>query len=221
MSDTSAAGVTPEPGPTATFDEQAARYDERAALPPLVGAAVAQAIVERAGASADDLVVELGAGTGEIGAYRARLPVRYVGLDNPAAMLDVFRAKAPQAAASLRLTDCNLVWPLSDGSATAVFASRVIHLLELLEPAHVAAETRRVCHPAGLLILGRVTRDPTSIQQRLRRRRRELLAAAGIPARDAEEGSRRVLEESLARGGTSLFLEHARLVTQLQDHQRA
>jgi SAM-dependent methyltransferase len=193
--------VTAEPGPSAAFDEQAARYDERAALPPPVGAAVAKAIVERAGANADDLIVELGAGTGEIGAHLARLPVRYVGLDNSVAMLDVFRAKAPEAAASLRLTDCNLVWPLSDGSTAAVFASRVIHLLE---PAHVAVETRRVCRAAGLLFLGRVTRDPTGIRQRLRRRRRELLAAAGIPHRDAEEGSRRVIKESLARGGTSL-----------------
>ena len=43
---------------------------------------------------ADDLVVELGAGTGEIGAHLARLPLRYVGLDSSPAMLDVFRAKA-------------------------------------------------------------------------------------------------------------------------------
>ena len=201
MSDTSTPGIHPGPTPAATFDEQAARYDARAALPASVGAAVAQSIIDHAGASADSLVVELGAGTGEIGAHLARLPVRYVGLDNSAAMLAVFRAKAPEASPSLILTDCNRPWPLPDGGAAAVFASRVIHLLE---PGHVVAETKRVCGAAGLLILGRVVRDPASIRQRLRRRRRELLAAAGIPARDADEGSRRVIEASLASGGAAL-----------------
>ena len=42
-----------------TFDEQALRYDARAGLPTAVSAAVAQAIVERAGAGADSsLLVE-------------------------------------------------------------------------------------------------------------------------------------------------------------------
>ena len=54
---------------------------------------MARAIVEQANAGADDLVLELGAGTGEIGVHLARLPVRYVGLDSSQAMLDVFRAR--------------------------------------------------------------------------------------------------------------------------------
>ena len=53
-------------------------------------------LVERVNAGADDLVVELGSGTGEIGAHLARLPVRYVGLDSSPAMLDVFRSKAAE-----------------------------------------------------------------------------------------------------------------------------
>ena len=59
--------------PVNTFDNH---YDVRVGLPKSVGAAVARAIVERANAVADDLVVELGSGTGEIGAHLARLPVR-------------------------------------------------------------------------------------------------------------------------------------------------
>jgi ubiquinone/menaquinone biosynthesis C-methylase UbiE len=184
-----------------TFDEQAPRYDARAGLPETVGAAVAQAILDGVGADTDDLVVELGAGTGEIGAPLARLPVRYVGLDSSPAMLEVFRAKAGMDSSSLIVADCNQPWPLPDGSAAAVFASRVIHLLD---PEHITRETVRVCRSAGYLILGRVLRDPDSLKERLRRRRQELLVEAGITPRQGEEGTRRVVERCLAAGGESL-----------------
>jgi SAM-dependent methyltransferase len=165
---------------------------------------VAAAIVDRGGARADDLVVELGAGTGEIGVHLARLQVRYIGLDASAAMLDVFRAKAAGSAPELTVADCNLPWPLPDGSATVIFASRVIHLLR---PDHVVRETMRVSRPGGLLILGRVARDPHSITERLRRRRLDLLQAAGVAARQGEGGTRRIIEDCRARGGESLGRE--------------
>jgi SAM-dependent methyltransferase len=184
-----------------TFDEQAQRYDARVGLPKSVGAAVAQAIMERANARAGDLLVELGAGTGEIGVHFARLPMRYVGLDASAAMLEVFRAKAAEALPSLVVADCNQPWPLPDGSAAVVFASRVIHLLD---PEHITRETVRICRSAGYLILGRVLRDPGSLKSRLRRRRQELLVEAGINPRQGEEGTRRVVERCLAAGGMSL-----------------
>ncbi len=81
-----------------TFDEQAPRYDARVGLPESVAAAVASEIVACAGLRTDDLVLELGAGTGEIGTHLARLPVRYVGIDNSAPMLQIFRAKARHTA---------------------------------------------------------------------------------------------------------------------------
>jgi len=193
-----AAGVT---SPAATFDQQSSCYDARVGLPESVSASVAQAIVERAGAGANDLVLELGAGTGEIGVHLARLPVRYVGLDASAAMLDVFRAKAADDPPSLIVADGDRRWPLPDGSATVVFASRVIHLLQ---PDHVVRETLRVCRPAGLLILGRVVRDRDGIAERLRRRRLELLTTAGISARQGEAGTRRVIAGVVANGGESL-----------------
>jgi SAM-dependent methyltransferase len=184
-----------------TFDAQAPRYDARAGLPASVGLAVAQAIVRRANAGADDLVLELGAGTGQIGVHLARLPVRYVGLDASAAMLAMFGAKAAEAAPSLVVADCDRRWPLSDGSVSVVVASRVIHLLQ---PNHVVRETMRVCRSGGLLILGRVVRDRAGATERLRRRRLDLLQAAGIAARQGEDGTRRVIDGSRALGGVSL-----------------
>lgn len=199
--------MTPQPPPTtgtlaaSGFDEQALVYDARAGIPARAAHAVATVIVDRAGARADDLVVELGAGTGEIGVHFARLPIRYVGLDASPAMLDVFRAKAADSSPELIVADCELPWPLPDASASVVFASRVIHLLR---PDHVVRETLRVCRPAGLLILGRVVRDPDSMTERLRRRRLDLLRAAGITARQGEGGTRRIIEGCQNRGGESL-----------------
>lgn len=187
--------------PASTFDRQAPHYDARAGLPAAVGAAVARAIVDPVGARAGDLVVELGAGTGEIGAHLARLPVRYVGLDSSPAMLDVFRAKAGMGSPSLVVADCNRPWPLPDGSASVVFASRVVHLLD---PGHVVREAARVCRPGGALMLGRVLRAPGGIKERLRRRRQELLVEAGITPRQGEAGTRRVVARCLAAGAESL-----------------
>jgi ubiquinone/menaquinone biosynthesis C-methylase UbiE len=187
--------------PAATFDRQASHYDARAGLPAAVGAAVAQAIVDLAGVGPGDLVVELGAGTGEIGVDLVRLPIRYVGLDASPAMLDVFRAKAVLGASSLIVADCNLPWPLPDGSAAVVFASRVVHLLD---PEHTARETARVCRPGGWLMLGRVLREPDGIKERLRRRRHGLLVEAGITPRQGEAGTRRVIERCLGAGGEFL-----------------
>jgi SAM-dependent methyltransferase len=191
--------VTERPG--SSFDDQALRYDVRAGFPSPVGSLVARSIMEHAGVRADDLVVELGAGTGEIGRHLARLPVRYVGLDASAQMLAVFRAKAGDAAPTLMLADCDHGWPLPDGVASVIFASRVIHLLE---PDHVTREVRRVVRPRGTLILGRVLREPHSIKSQLRRRRQELLGEAGLSPREGEEGTHRVIAACLAAGAQAL-----------------
>jgi ubiquinone/menaquinone biosynthesis C-methylase UbiE len=184
--------------PASTFDDQSLGYDVRAGLPSTVGALVARAIVEQARAEPGDLVVELGAGTGEIGAHLARRPVCYLGLDSSPAMLDVFRAKAVLASSSLVAADCNQPWPLPDGSAAVIFASRVIHLLD---PEHVVREATRICRPGGALMLGRVLREHASIKERLRHRRQELLVEAGITPRQGEEGTRRVVALCVAAGG--------------------
>lgn len=162
---------------------------------------MARAIVDLAGAGADDLVAELGAGTGEIGVHLARMPIRYMGIDSSAAMLDGFRTKAADVSPSLVVADCNRPWPLPDGSTSVLFASRVIHLLD---PDHVVRETLRISRSAGLLIMGRVVRDGDSIMERLHRRRLDLLQAAGVSARLGERGTRRVINGCVARGGESL-----------------
>jgi ubiquinone/menaquinone biosynthesis C-methylase UbiE len=181
-----------------TFDQQAPGYDARVGLPELVGAAVAAEIMACAGLQTNDLVLELGVGTGEIGAHLARLPVRYLGIDNSAEMLQLFRDKLGERPASLLLADASQVWPLDDDAASVVFASRVIHLLDA---EHVVRETLRVCRPGGWLMLGRVLRDKDGVKERLRRRRLELLRQAGVGPLRGREGAGRVVDQCLSAGG--------------------
>ncbi|MBA2598817.1 MAG: hypothetical protein H0V00_19520, partial [Chloroflexia bacterium] len=65
-------------------------------------------------------------------------------------------------------------------------------------------ETFRVCRSGGVLLLGRVLREPDSLKERLRRRRQELLVEAGISPRQGEAGTRRVIAGVVALGGESL-----------------
>jgi len=184
-----------------TFDEQATRYDARVGLPASVGPAVAAEILACVRLQTDDLVLELGAGTGEIGLHLARLPARYLGIDNSAEMLQQFRDKLGPDAASLLLADASQSWPLDDQAASVVFASRVIHLLDA---EHVARETLRVGRPGGWLLLGSVLRDGDGVKERLRRRRLELLQQAGVGPLRGRERSRRVVAHCRAAGGASM-----------------
>jgi SAM-dependent methyltransferase len=172
------------------FDAQAAGYDARTGFPPGVSETIASAIIRLAGVDTADLVLELGAGTGEIGVHLAAFAPRYLGLDTSPAMLEVFRSRSAPATPRLLVADGDAEWPVLDASAQVIFASRVIHLLR---PDHVAREAARVCRPGGYVMLGRVSRDPDSLKERLRRRRQHLLREVGIQPRSGEAGSRQVI----------------------------
>jgi len=110
-----------------------------------------------------DLLLELGAGTGEVGAHLWRiLPagVSYLALDLSFGMLALFGRKAtrdrlPAVDPSKRLwrvvADLSRPWPVPDGSVAAIFCSRAAHRLNL---ATFLAESRRVLRPGAPLLLG-------------------------------------------------------------------
>lgn len=201
------------PGPDAypSFDAQAAGYDRRAGLPPEAASSVAAAVVEIAGIGAGHLLIEVGAGTGQIGsrliAEAAAAPVtgrwRYTGLDLSLGMLAAFRARLGRrpeqtAAALLLQADGTARWPFPERSTRAVFSSRAVHHLD---PGHAAAETARLAHPAGaVVLLGRVRRTDKSVRTALRREMRRRLAAAGHAGRDAGGRRERFLAACCGRG---------------------
>jgi ubiquinone/menaquinone biosynthesis C-methylase UbiE len=156
----------------------------------------------------DDLLVELGGGTGQIGQHLIE-SVRYIGIDRSEGMLEVFRKKLGRAAAvpvRLSHTDADGPWPVGDASVAVVFASRVAHLLDL---EHLVAELRRVCRPGSYFILGRVSREPDALKSRLRRQRRLLLRQQGLAPRDAAQATERVIEQLLGWGARRV---HARQI---------
>src|SRR5262245_51035838 len=63
------------------FDGQAEQFDDSAGLDPAVGRSIARAILQRSGATGDDVILDIGTGTGAVGLHFAALPNRYFGLD--------------------------------------------------------------------------------------------------------------------------------------------
>jgi ubiquinone/menaquinone biosynthesis C-methylase UbiE len=157
------------------FDRQAERFDRRAGLAPGVAREVAMALVRTVSLRPDDVVLEIGAGTGAIGCELLELGPRYVGLDLSRGMLDVFRRKLNSRDGGLLvLADANRHWPVRDGTVSIVFASRVAHLLN---GPHLIDEVRRVCRPCGYVLVGRTEREPNSLRSRLRQERLRLMSS--------------------------------------------
>ena len=93
----------PASTPAVSFDGQAADFDLRAGLPPGIARQVAAAVAELVPAASSapanrGVVLDLGAGTGQIGEHLAgmcgaRGGGRYLGIDLSGPMLAVFRRK--------------------------------------------------------------------------------------------------------------------------------
>ncbi len=167
-----------------SFDAQAESFDSRAGLPPSARRIIAHAVFDLV-QTKSNAVVDVGAGTGEIGAEFQRLETRYVGMDASSGMLEQFRARLSpdEGALELHLADARSAWPVADASASVVFGSRSLHLLD---SRHVAAEAFRVLDPGGSVVVGRVTRASESPRRQLQRQMRRLLRARGIDGRAGE-----------------------------------
>lgn len=195
---------------TVSFDPQAVDFDLRAGLPSGVARRIAAAVSELAPAGSG-VVLDLGAGTGQIGQHLAGMSgargrSRYLGLDVSGPMLAVFRRKLGPGAAGARgglaRADAAVGWPIGSGRVDLVFLSRAAHLLPL---GVLVEETLRVASPEGALaVFGGVRSRPESLRVVLRREMRRLLAEQGIEGRSAGEAQRRIAGALAARGGEVL-----------------
>ena len=189
------------------FDQQAADFDERAGLPADVTQSIARELVGLAARAEGDYIVDLGAGTGEIGQWIMRTHRRYLGLDLSLPMLQVFAAKitppmlsrtGQENSAVLAVANADTDWPVRTGSASVVFFSRAVHLFN---PEHVVKESVRVAHPGkALLILGRIRRSPDSIRALLRQEMQRQLKRHGITGRKGEDAHHGLTTALAARG---------------------
>ena len=190
-----------DPATRTLFDAQAASFQSRAGLPQDVRERVAAALIDLGGLREGRLVVDIGAGTGDIGLELLARGIGYVGIDVSDGMLQVFRGAAAAAGLhpSLVVADAAAPWPVPAGAAGLVFGSRSLHWLD---PRHVAAQAFRAASPRGSrLLIGRVVRDPTSPKQRARRAMRQLLSRDGIEGRSGKRSAAAIVEECLLRGG--------------------
>jgi ubiquinone/menaquinone biosynthesis C-methylase UbiE len=192
---------------TVSFDRQAADFDLRAGLDAGVARRISAAVAELAPAGGGALL-DLGAGTGQLGehlvrARGARERRRYLGIDLSAAMLAVFRRKlAAGAGGALVQADAAAPWPIATGSVRLLFVSRAAHLLP---PAVLVAEALRVASPEGAVaVFGGVRSPAGSLRAILRRRMRRLLAEHGVEGRNASAARRRLIAALAERGGEVL-----------------
>ena len=171
----------------ALFDSQANGFDDRAGLPEGVPAAVARAVLDFANLEAGEGLIEIGAGTGEIGIHLAGRWSGYAAFDISAAMLGRFPELEGKSAPRVQ-ADGDAAWPFRIGAARAVFGSRSLHFMR---PAHLASELARISNGRGILILGKVERDADSVKEVMRHAMREILREEGFRGR----GGRRWREE--------------------------
>jgi ubiquinone/menaquinone biosynthesis C-methylase UbiE len=190
----------PTPAPEAFFDGQARTFEHRAGLPLDARSEIARALVELGRLDPNRGVLDIGAGTGDIGLELVALGVRYLGLDQSEGMLGVFRQRATAAGVSpsLVVADARDEWPVPAGGTCLVFGSRSLHWLD---PRHVAAQAFRAASPAGArLVVGRVLREETSPKQRARRTMRDFVAQRGFDTRSGKRGAAALISECMARG---------------------
>ncbi|MFO0984135.1 MAG: class I SAM-dependent methyltransferase [Planctomycetota bacterium] len=182
------------------FDQQAQDYPERAGLPHAAAAAVARALLEQVAALAGDTLLDVGAGTGEIGHALIARRVRYIGLDVSLPMLRTF-ARTPGRYLLVQ-ADANQDWPVKTGAARLIFCSRSAHLLHT---EHLVAEARRVGARGGAhLVIGRIDRPAASLQAEMRQKMRALLQGLTTRGRNKEDVIARIVAITTAAGGKRL-----------------
>lgn len=169
------------------FERASATFAERTR-----GRFDALAVVEFAGLSGDETVLEVGAGTGNFLSLFERAAGRLVGVDLTAAMLHEARRQWPDM--ELILADAACL-PIATSSVELVATAQTLH--HIWEPLPVLKEMRRVMAPEGkVLIVDQVAteryeeavmmnklelvRDPSHASSRPPSALRTLLRVAGL-----------------------------------------
>jgi ubiquinone/menaquinone biosynthesis C-methylase UbiE len=162
-----------------TFDRVAESFEQHRPLPSHVPIAIRRALHEHAGIDGSARILEIGCGTGRIGAPFIAARDNYVGVDLSLPMLHEFQRKDLGPDARLVCADGCLL-PFTDSSFRAVF---MVHLSAVHNWRVLLSEARRVLEPDGVLATGLIEGPPDGIDAAMRNRLNELIANAGITGR--------------------------------------
>lgn len=167
----------------ALYDQQAAGFDQRTGV--MQAESIAAAITGLHPAKQPGLLLEIGCGTGQIGALLAAGFNTYVGIDLSLAMLQQFRRRDGAEKRLLLQADGNQDWPLADHQADVIFSSRAIHWLDV---DHVVTQVYRIARREqskdALFVLGRVQKAKDGWESQLRRQCHRLLQQHQLQGRD-------------------------------------
>jgi len=159
-----------------SFDLVANRFERYRALPSQVPVAVRQALHAHGGIDAWDRLLEVGCGTGRIGAHFNAAGDNYFGLDLSMEMLREFHRKKLARGPNLVHADGCLL-PFGDRIFTGVL---MLHVLAADNWRTLLAEAQRVLRRGGVLATGKTQAPPEGIDATMRRRLAELITGMGI-----------------------------------------
>lgn len=146
-------------------------------------------------------VLDLGAGTGEIGVGLAAHCESYAGLESSDGMAARWRERFTMrpdllAKSQLFTSDVNRAWPSADGSVDVIFASRSAHWFDV---PHVRDELARVARVGACFVLGRVVRSADHPRRWLRHEVHRALRKRGLEPKDGPRSGSELLFEIVRR----------------------
>jgi ubiquinone/menaquinone biosynthesis C-methylase UbiE len=155
------------------FDVAAPAFDRHRALPDGVPRAIRESIIA-AVATPSPRLLDLGAGTGRIGAAFVAAGDDYVGVDLSLAMLRAFPRRG-----IARLVQANGArLPFADASFDAVMLIQVFGGMTGWRA--VLAEARRVLRAAGAVVIGRIVAPTDGVDEQMKQRLAAILAEMGV-----------------------------------------
>ena len=177
-----------------TFDEQAKTFETRTGLSGATCQAIVKTALNLAQIKPGDSLVEVGAGTGQIGQWFAPESVNYLGFDLSEAMLAEFHQHLENPRDNFQIVqgDANQDWPVADGSANLIFSSRTLHLLNLQQ---VVQESWRIANPErSVVLMGNVQRQKNSVKNQMRDQMQSLLVQNTLQGRKKNQLIRKLID---------------------------
>lgn len=167
------------------FDAVAAAFDRDRPLPGDVPAAVRRAVIEHTTIDPRSTLLDVGCGSGRLGAAFCEAGDTYVGVDSSAEMLRAFRERMLAQPPRLVLADAGAL-PFAGGTVEAIM---LMHVLNARNAQPLLTEAARVLRPRGVLVIGKAESPADGIDAMMRRRLKELVAETGVDEPKADRGA--------------------------------